>query len=563
MKKKIFPHLLLAACSLFLTTTAWGMHEHKLLNRAQALSSQGKQGEAIEKYKQYISTHPAVTGKKGRSSQRNFQYQLRNLLIAYKELIGQQKVMGLDRDAQKSLSHLRQIRRNNEFGSKNLYNLSGIYKNNGDLQEAMAALRTIVADQQRKPRESNNKVFVRACARLVKIHRTLGSTWEVEEVLRAASNGIESFELDLKDRYRVGRLLLENGDKNGGEKVLTGIIQFTTSYDLATEENAIVRTLSKLLKINAGDTKATNDLLKTIMVFDEVHEFSPQNQYKLAIAFLNSGHEKHGITALEKIKDTFPESTQARRALFVLGRTAASSAHWERAISYYGEYISRYPEPRFFSLKAYSRLIDCQWALLADHDLIAAEAHHLADLANDIADYETQLNLARDLHDKGFEELAQATFDLGLSDARSQLQKNLTERERLRILWNLQRYAYPLERFPLVEDCAVEALQLMDGSDGNYLHVEEKSRFIKSQSLIWLGQARQRMSRPEGARMAYTQFLEEFGESADADYVRFLMGKWHEEQGQRDEAEKQYRQVKGGVWKERSLKKLQHGRAKK
>ena len=563
MKKKTFAQLILGACSLFLTATAWASHPHPLLNQAQIFVSQGKQAEAIEKYQHYIATHPAVTRGEGRALPRNFQYQLRNLLIAYSHLIEQQKALGLEDEVQKSLAQLKQIRQHNEFGSKNLYSLARIYKNNGDLQEAMITLQTIVADQQRAPRKSNNKVFVRACAGLVEIHRTLGSVWELEDVLYTAFNGIESLDLDLRDRYRVGRLLLENGDKKGGEKVLAGILEHITLDDLATEENAIIRTVLKLLEINAGNTSASNHLVELIAGFDGAYQFSVPNQYRLAIALLNSGHEKRGLKALEQIKDNHPQTTHARRALFVLGRAAASASHWDKAISHYGEYISRYTEPRFFSLKAYSRLIDCQWAKLADHDLIAAEAQRLADLANDIADYETQLNLARDLKDKGFEELAQATFDLGLSDARNQLRKNITDRKRLRILWNLQRYAYPLERFDLVEDCALEAVHIMEDPHQTSLHVEEKPSFIKSQSLIWLGQARQRMNRPEDARMAYAQFLEEFQESRDADYVRFLMGRSHEDQNQLAEARKHYRKVKSGVWKEQATRKLQGWSPKK
>ncbi|MFH7321547.1 tol-pal system YbgF family protein [Desulfurivibrio sp. D14AmB] len=531
-----------------------------LLAQARAALSLGEQETAIEKYTEYIAAHPAITGRKTASFRRNSQYYLRNLLIAYGGLIEQQQALGLYEQAQQNLDRLQQVRQDNKFGSKNLYNLAIIYRDHGRTREARAAMQTIVADQQRAPQKTNNKAFVRASAELVKIHQEEDDQQALAAVLDAAVNGIELFGLDLKDRYRIGRLLLDNGDRLKGEKILRDMVQFMTLDDLAAEEHALIRALSALLRLNATNHEAATQLLAALDRFEGVYELSLRNQYSLAIACLNtSHHQARGLRMLTEIKDQFPATTHARRALFVLGRTAASAEEWGQAMHHYQEYIDRYPEPRFFSLKAYSRLIDSQWAKLKDHELIRAESRRLADLVNDIADYETQLNLARDLRDKGFDELAAATFSLGEAAASEQLRREQRAEARLRILWNLQRYGYPIERFSLVEESAAAALELIDDPRNTSMRAKESTNFIKSQSLIWLGQAQRRQQRPEAARNTFATFLKEFPDSPDADYVRFSLAEIHEEEGETAQADELYRRIESGVWRERAERRQQRG----
>jgi tetratricopeptide (TPR) repeat protein len=175
---------------------------------------------------------------------------------------------------------------------------------------------------------------------------------------------------------------------------------------------------------------------------------------------------------------------------------------------------------------------------------------------NDIADFETQLNLARDLKDKGFDELAEATFNLGMIDVRNRLQDALEDEERLRILSIIQKYACPLEKFSLVEDSAREALELLGDPTKEKLKKSEKVRFFKSQTYIWLAQAYQKTKRPEDAINTYTDFLTEFQESRDANYVRFSLAEIYEGKGDLARAKGLYEKIDGGVWKERASNKL-------
>lgn len=534
----------------------WAMDRYNLLSQARSAVSQGKQAEALDRYSEYITTHPAVTGRKTAAYKKNSQYYLRNLLIAISGQIEMQRALGRVQDVQKSLSHLRQIQQDNWFGSKNLHSLAELYKENGATAEALSCLNTIVSDQKRSPRKTNNKVFVRACKDLIEICRSLSMDQQVAEVMLVISSSLEQFDFDLKDRYQIGMILLEKGDKDAGQKVLSGIVHELNLENLTGEENAIVSSVVKLLELNAADREATSCLLATLDEFSEVYELTPRNQYSLGIACLNARQEKRGLQLLEKVKNSFPETTHARKALFVLGRAAASSSEWDKAIGYYTEYIDKYPEPRFFSLKAYSRLIDCYWARFKDPDLVDTEVHRLADIANDIADFETQLNLARDLKDKGYDGLAEATFDLALGDAQRRLQGDIDAEERLRILWLLQKYSFPLEKHSLVEEFAHETLSLLSAPANAKVNSSEKARFIKSQAYIWLAQTYQKTKRTDDAIKVYSDFLTEFQDSRDVNYVRFALGEIYEGKGNLDHAKGLYGKIDGGVWKDRARVKL-------
>ncbi len=533
---------------------AFALDRYDLLTLARSLESQRQSVDALQAYADYIDSHPAVAGKKSGSYNKNSQYYLRNLLIAFSGMLDLQRELGQSAATKETLSRLREIRKNNLFGSKNLYSLGKIYREHGDPNEALACLRQVVDDQKKYPRKTNNKVFVRSCSDLIDIHRSLGQDREVEGILSVAEMSLGEMEYDFKDRYRIGKLLLDNGKEGAGAAVLGAILN-EVEREGVTEEEAVVRTLVKLLQIHSGEREKRAPFVATLDRLEKEGSLGPGNRYALGIACLNAGEEARGIALLERVKDHSPETTYARRALFVLGRRAASAGDLSEAIRHYADYVERYPEPRFFALKAYSRLIDCQWALLKDPDVMAAQARLLADVVNDIADFETQLNLARDLKDKGFAELAEATFDLGMLDARSRLQK-ADDEERLRILCTVQKYAYPQEKYQLVEDSASQALAILEDPEKGNLRTSERARFFKEQTYIWLAQTYRDTLRTEEAIRTLSNFLVEFEGSRDADLVRFTLAEIYEGKGDIPKANGLYQKIGAGVWKDRAEKNL-------
>lgn len=528
-----------------------------LLNEARAAADQGEKQTAIDYYLKYIGSHPAVTGKKTGAYKKNAQYYLRNLLIAFSNLTEIQRGPNETGTLQMRLEKLDQVNSDNWLGSKNLFNLARIYSKNGATESALSCLTWIVSDQNRSPRKTNNKVFVRACDALLEIYQAGEMDAEKESIIRTLHGSLEKLDYDLKDRYRIGRILVEFGAREKGEAVLKDIVAGASRESLETEEHAVVRALVKLLKLKSSNSQVTNRLLTTLDAIGEGVELSPRNQYSLGIACLNAGQKKRGLLFLKNLKATYPESNYARRSLFVLARTAASASRWDQAIRYYSDYINRYPEPRFFSLKAYSRLIDCHWAKYKNPDLVESEVRELADIANDIADFETQLNLARDLKAKGFDDLAEATFDLGVIQARNHLEADMDKKKRLRLLWLLQKYSFPLGKYSQVEEFGIKALEIIGRGQRQNLPPTQKVKYFHSQTYIWLAQSYLKRNRPAEAEKAYLDFLTKFPESRDVDYVRFALAELYEKKGEVPRAKGLYKKVGGGVWKDRAVEKLE------
>lgn len=558
MKKLLFVccffisiHIVVSPC------LSLAMDRYDLLSQARVFSTQGKKLEALNVYTEYISTHPTVTGKKSANYKKNSQFYLKNILIAFSNMIEIQESLGQQQDVKNNILRLKSIQQDNFFGSKNLYSLGKIYKEYGETSEAIICFNKIVYDQIQSYQQSNNKVFIRSCIDLLEIYRTSNQVEKTASVITAITKSLALFnDFDLKDRYQIGKILLDNGDSEAGKNVLNAIIRDVNVEKFAEEEVAVVNTLVKLLKLNSSNHEETDRLLSKIDEFSKVQELSSGSQYSIGIACLNSGQQNRGIYYLENVKNRFPNTNYARKSLFVLGRVSASSSDWDKAIQYYAEYVDSYPEPRFFSLKAYSRLIDCYWAKYKNPNLIDAEVRHLADITNDIADFETQLNLARDLKDKGYDGLAEATFDLGISDAQIRLKTDLNYEERLRILWILQKYSFPMEKFSKVEEFARESLRLVNDPVNTRQNSSEKALFFKSQTYIWLAQVYQKTKRAEDARKVYSDFLAEFQGSKDADYVRFSLAEIYEEKGEQSHAMNLYQEIGEGVWKVRASKKL-------
>jgi tetratricopeptide (TPR) repeat protein len=113
------------------------------------------------------------------------------------------------------------------------------------------------------------------------------------------------------------------------------------------------------------------------------------------------------------------------------------------------------------------------------------------------------LNLARDLKWKGMDEMASATFSLGLSSAETFISENKNTYKALRAYWAIEKYAYAMDRFDLVEESANQVLEIVNNLKNAPLRSErsEKVEHIKSQTYLWLAKVyRERQEHSEAAR---------------------------------------------------------------
>ncbi|MBW2163341.1 MAG: tetratricopeptide repeat protein, partial [Deltaproteobacteria bacterium] len=333
------------------------------------------------------------------------------------------------------------------FGSKNMYSLARIYLNNGLSPDAIILFEQIIREQEKNHNPNNNKVMLRAYSKLLKIYESQGKNEKAASLIRSLKSNYPASDFDLKDKYKLAVLYLKYGMETDGEALLREIIDEGDYSGDSSNINVLIKTYSKLLRIchNKEDRNCVEQLAEQISHKFPAPSLSPNNMYTLAIAYLRCGKKEEGSKFLAEITDHYSYATFGRKALFLLGRLSQSNKDWDSAIGYYAEYVKRYPDPPFFALKAYSRLIDSYWSRDANMELVQDETRDLCDIVNGISDFETQLNLARDLRWKGMDEMASATFSLGLSSARTFISENKNTYKALRAYWAIEKYAYAMD----------------------------------------------------------------------------------------------------------------------
>jgi tetratricopeptide (TPR) repeat protein len=358
MRKTIVPCLFAFVLLNLVPVQSRAEDRYYLLLQARAANDAGEIARANSIYQDYLAGHPAVTGRKQGAFKKNPQYYLSTLLRAAGDLIDLQRASGDFQGVGATLALLERVESDNFFGSKNRYTMATLFEENGDQDKALKRLRRIVEEQIQSPLQGNNKVFLRTVARLVTYCQEQGAEEEILSLKEKLKNSISVFGFDIIDREQIGSLLLNLGEKELAEQVLSEIVFQARGQDFDTEEHAVVRALTKLLKLKGDNLPESGRLMASLDEARGGRELTPANQYALGLACLNGADPQRGLRMLKHLTETRPEAIQARKAMFVLGRAFASSGDWEQAIRYYGEYVVKYPEPRFFSLKAYSRLID-------------------------------------------------------------------------------------------------------------------------------------------------------------------------------------------------------------
>jgi len=543
---------------LFFAADIFAFDRYVLITKGRIAEDEGRIEEAKSYYREYIESHPANQNiRSGRYLKRKGYY-VRNLLSAYSDLLGIYRKTGETAEIDKWVKKIKNTHLKTGFGLKNTYNFAKILKNHNYHEDAVKLFKQIIQNQIKNYNPRNNKVMLRACFKLLKMYQTDGETNKIIDLIESLRQNSPLHDFDLKDKNRLASLYIKYGAKADGEKLLRDI----TSGDnpVLSDINAFVMAYSNLLKIyhNKKDTDSADNLLRQFSQKISPDYLSSNNMYTLAITYLNCGRKKEGINLLKDVSRLFPHELRGRKALFLLGRLSQSREDWDSAIGYFSEYIEKYPVPPFFALKAFSRLIDCYWTKDADIEFVRNKAAKLADIVNGISDYETQLNLAGDFKTKGMDDLAQAAFSLGLAAAEKNISEHENQYEAMRTYWIIEKYAYVLEKYELVEESAGKISKIANNLKNTGLKpdIKEKTEYIRSQSNLWHSKVLRHKKDYKKSIKLLTEFIENRPADRETGYVMYELGEVYEEAGLPGKAAEMYQMAGDGMWKKKAEKRL-------
>lgn len=547
------------------TGAVWAYDNYYLLKQGNVARDLGNLPEAIQYYQDYITSHPfsEETGFSG-PIPKNGQYFLRNLLTAYDNLFDVLRQNGRADEIEFWLKKLKTSYRPEKYGLKNTYNLARILQENNCQNDCTVFLEKIIAGQKNEYRPGNNKVLLRAAAKLMDLYAKQG---EAEKLVLLCQNlqQCPTNDFDYKDKFKLATLYLKNElTKKKGEQLLTKLfnqIDNVSSADTKILLKAGIRLMD--CKKQSKDKNGLNCIAGQCKLYAN-ENLPPASMYKLAVAFLKYDKKKDGKKLLLDISKNHPNTIWSRKSLFLLGRTALSEEDWDSAISYYSTYIERYPEQTFFCLKAYSNLLDAYWSRDGDLEKQQLKINQFADILNETADYETQLNMARELSFKGFDQLADATFILGYTYVQDIIAKNGDSLEAMRANWQLTKYAYELDRRELARDAGESVVEQYANLQATLTGAKDKERAAHylSRTYLWLAKIFENAGEQDRAKEVLQHFVAKFPADNDTDYAAYQLGRLYENDQQVDKAIELYQKVEKGQWKNKADQALKRNGAK-
>ncbi|HFD32416.1 MAG TPA: tetratricopeptide repeat protein [Gammaproteobacteria bacterium] len=584
MRKVAIVSVLLTLClTLFGAENGMAYDQYYLLKQAHAARNSGNIQEAIRNYQDYINSHPfsqnfnsskaALRGAPVTLTNRN-QYLLRNLLIAYKDLLRVLGENGRTEEVSTWLTNLKSIYDPEGFGLKNSYNLAIIFQENNRLADCTAVLEKIITRHLEEYKPGNNKVFLRAASMLMTIYAQHS---QGNQILVLCNNLLQCprSEFDNNDSYKLATLLLKEAQtREIGERLLTEISNQAVSgaatgaaltlkaktVGAAIDTASILKAKIRLMKckFEENDKEGLDTIASQCRVISK-NNLPPSVLYKLGVAFLKYNKKSEGKEILERISRKHPDSIWSRKSLFLLGRNALSEEDWTAAINYYSTYIQRYPEQTFFCLKAYSNILDAYWSRDGDLAKQQLQIDHFADIINQTADYETQLNMARELSYKGFGKLADSTFILGYTFALDTILNDKNTLAAMRANWQLTKYGFEVGRFDIASDSGKAVLDTHEQIYNSLTTAKEKERadHYLSRTLLWLAKLYATTREEEKAKQVLQRFVRDFPNDADSGYATYQLGRLYEQEGLLQDAAELYRQIKKKQWRTKADKALQ------
>jgi len=525
--------ILFLVLSAFFAEYSMAYDGYYLLNEGNIARDTGDLPGAVKKYSEYIKNNPFSSDDfSSRRFRKRSQYYLRNLLIAYDNLIDVLRDMEESEKIDCRLSELKSLYSPERFGAKNTYKLARILQENYRTEESIPLLERIVRNQQADHIPYNNKVMLRAFSTLMGIYAKRGNT-AGQELLRKSIEQYPIHDLDRKDTYRLASLYLQYPDtRNKGEQLLEDMLNEAGASQDIKDISSVVKAAGRLMQFRAAqhDESGTGSVIEQCKSLLN-RNLSPQQLYNIGIAFLKSGNKGEAIKILHRIVSNHGNTVWSRKSLFLIGRGAMAENDWDAAIEAYSTYIQRYPDHQFFALKAYANLLDAYWARDGDMEEQKVEVEKFADIVNQVSNYETQLNLARDLYHKGFEELANATFQLGYSAAVKAAENKNGTIEAARIRWQIAKYAAALEKYDIALEngnCVVNYCTQIDMHDLKR-QSKRKVDYYLSRTYLWMAKAYENKGDYPAARTVLDRFLQQYPTDKDVDYVRFELCRLYEE----------------------------------
>jgi outer membrane protein assembly factor BamD (BamD/ComL family) len=557
-------------CIILMFSQGFASENYYLLKKGASAWDAGKLSEAIGFYQQYIDNHPATNDVSSDTYRQRKQYYIRNLLIAYKNLLEIYNQMGDHAAKSMWLDLLQALQAEAGLGAKNLYQAGWILLKNERENAATSIFERIVAEQCEAYNPLHNKVVLRSCRKLFDIYRQNGNTIKQAKLLETLQKKFPTKDFDPRDLYRLAILYLDFGLHQKGKKLLNQIAAEDDFNVSSPYLYARMDAYARLLEMGYEENKAgfqsdkSGKTLEKWVVHLSQHypqeSLPPTVSYKLAVKYLKCDRIKEGVQLLEYIAKAHSKGATGRKALFLLGRVAQSRENWDEAISYFESYIQQYPDPLFFALKAYSRMIDAYWSKDGDIKLAEKDASLLADIVNQLADYETQLNLARDLKWMGMDELASATFNLGANAAEKDARKHAGTYKALRIHWLLTKYAQAIERFDLAEKNGKMALtlaqQFKTKNSTEFYDKPEKTEYIESQIYLWLAKIYETQERYNEAEPLLRLFMKKYPDDREINYAGYALGQVLEKLGRVQDAAETYSGISHGMWKQKADKRV-------
>lgn len=530
-----------------------------LIKEGDIALDQGRYDDARSSFEKYIDTHPATLNTKSPKYQKKRQYYIKNLLAAYSDLFEVFRETGNEAEFARRLAMLKATYNDGGFSHKNMYNLAEIYLDCNLEEDARPILELIITQHAISHYPYNIKVTLRAYSKLFKIYRAKGDIAAIEKLLAALEENYPDPEFDINDKYNLALLYQKNGRDEQGAALLKALIADEPFSSNSPFIHTLVKTYVKLLGISYGQgKKAACKEIMSHLDGGEIEKLSPGNAYKLAVAFLNTDEKETGRKIFDNLSEKFPETVWGRKSLFLRARDAMSSKDWDTAIDRYSTYIDRYPDKYFFALKAYSSLLDAHWSRDGNLEDQEIKISLFADIINQVTDYETQLNLARDLKRKGFGDLANSTFTLGVAAANEEIEKDPLALSAIRANWQIAKYAVEFEKFDIALERGASVIKQSKNEKSPLRSKQEKERsdHFLSRTYLNLAEIYESSDDFDNAEEMLNHFVDEFPGDVDADYAIYKLGCLYEKTNRKSEAAEIYRKLRGGNWKEKAAKRL-------
>ncbi|MBA3015629.1 MAG: hypothetical protein KKD63_06660 [Proteobacteria bacterium] len=538
------------------TSTCLAADNYFLLKEANLALDEGKPLVAAELFVKYIDSHPATNGTETPLYRKKRQYYIKNLLTAYSNLFDIYRDTGNKNEFLSRLNRLKATYNNGTFSPKNIYNLAEIYLDHSQIDAAKPLLELIIKQHIANHYPDNIKVALRASSKLIPIYRSKGENVAIESLLASLHENYPDPNFDLNDKYKLATLYLDNGKETQGTRMLQEIAE-EEPFDANTPFTyTLTGTYTKLLNIfHRTHNHAAKDKLLEQLKSVSLEKLAPGNAYKLAVALLNSGKKEQGRKIFDLLANKHPQTVWARKSLFLRAQDAMSEKDWDTAINRFSTYIDRYPEQTFFAAKAYSNLLDAHWSRDGNLEDQQIKINQFADIINGMADYETQLNLARDLHRKGFNELATATFTLGYTAATKIIEKNPQSIDAMRANWLITNYGVELGKHDIARKNGASVINQSQAIKASALHslkTKERADHFLSRTYLRLAEMNETNGEYAKAEAMLTLFIEEFPGDIDTDYARFTLGCLYEKDNKPTQAVEMFKGLTGSRWKEKA-----------